>query len=426
MTDLAKLLPPSIADDEIMAAAANAAGAEEEKVRGDISKALIWSRINELDEPILDHLCWALHIDGWEYADGVEKKRWLIKHFYDWHRLKGTEAGLEMFLRVLLGRKLLKVVPPHKDFWGEGPTPEARRAFESIHPDLRIYAWRTKAPVGMAGFCGHSAWGHAAWVDLNPVYQAGLKFELHDPLTSEVKELKPVYSHPHQVVRWARGEIQAAVPGKVGMAGFCGHSAWGHAAWVDLKPEEKLYTFNPNQPFVDTSAESRLAKPALIPMDTAYTETSDREPVGMAGFCGHSAWGHAAWVNLKPEENLYKSVRLFDPVRARNLGGGVGGKQFWGHGRWGSPPAHTAHAHVEVIYKINGASAWGQRAWSQLHAWTENDAETPIKQVCHVVRLNMRASDRIKLITQNHRPLRCGPGIKCGRHKCGQYVRETI
>jgi P2-related tail formation protein len=48
-------------------------------------------------------LGWGLHIDGWEYADSIEKKRWLIKNFYDWHRLKGTEAGLEMFLAGAAG-----------------------------------------------------------------------------------------------------------------------------------------------------------------------------------------------------------------------------------------------------------------------------------------------------------------------------------
>ena len=300
-----------------------------------------------------------------------------------------------------------------------------------LNPFIRICASMPGAPKrrwAWPAFCGHSAWGHAAWVELDPVYQAGLKFELHDPLTSEVKELKPVYSHPHQVVRWARGRDPGGGAGQSGHGWFLRAFRLGACRLGGPEAGRKtVHVQSQSGRLWTPQAESRLAKPALIPMDHGV----HRKPLtgnlwAWPVSAGHSAWGHTAWVNLKPEENLYKSVRLFDPVRARNLGGGVGGKQFWGHGRWGSPPAHTAHAHVEVIYKINGASAWGQRAWSQLHAWTENDAETPIKQVCHVVRLNMRASDRIKLITQNHRPLRCGPGIKCGRHKCGQYVRETI
>ena len=427
MTDLAKLLPPSISGDDFMAAVAQAAGEQEEAARAPISNALIWSRIDELSESILDHLGWGLHIDGWEYADSIEKKRWLIKHFYDWHRLKGTTAGLEMFWRVLIGRTLLKSVGPHRNFWCSDLTAEDRRAYEAPHPELRIYPFRSKADAGMAFFWDQSAWGEHAWMELDPAYQAGLKFELYDPLDGSVTELRPVYSHPHQAVRWARGEIEVPLPGEAGEAFFWDHSAWGEHAWMELNPNEKIYNFNPDQIYLDTSPESQLANPGLIPMSAAYTETSDRLDAGPAFFWGHSAWGEHAWLDLRPEDNLYKAVKLFDPARASEASGTAqGGRMFWGHFTWEGPPAHNAHVSVEILETAQPwLMFWGHFFWGELTAWNRLDAKTPVMQACEVACLAKRLSDRIMIKFENHSPAVCGSGIKCGQLSAGAYVREA-
>ena len=139
MSDLIRLIPPSIGHDTAMQAAADAAGAQQDKVRNLVSQILLWSRVDELSEAVLDHLAWALHIDGWEYAGTLEKKRWLVKHFHDWHRYKGTEYGLALYWRVLLGRELYKATPPHTAYCGSSLTAAERAAFEAPHPELRIY-----------------------------------------------------------------------------------------------------------------------------------------------------------------------------------------------------------------------------------------------------------------------------------------------
>jgi len=80
MTDLLRLLPPSISPDRGIQAAARAAGEQEAAVRELIPRVYLWSRLEELPPEVLEHLGWALHLDGWEYALTRRAKLWLIRH----------------------------------------------------------------------------------------------------------------------------------------------------------------------------------------------------------------------------------------------------------------------------------------------------------------------------------------------------------
>ena len=98
---LADIIPGSIAGDENVQAIVQAIDPELQSVSRNIAEALIYSRIDELPEPVLDALAWQWHVDFYELAHSVEGKREVIKGSLPWHRKKGTVwailKALDMF-----------------------------------------------------------------------------------------------------------------------------------------------------------------------------------------------------------------------------------------------------------------------------------------------------------------------------------------
>lgn len=89
------LLPPSIAKDDKILAAATALDIELQLLNTELSVALIFSRIDDLAEDILDLLAWQLHIDSWPPDLTLAMKRDKIKNALLDHRYKGTVWAVE-------------------------------------------------------------------------------------------------------------------------------------------------------------------------------------------------------------------------------------------------------------------------------------------------------------------------------------------
>jgi phage tail P2-like protein len=89
------LLPASIASDETMTAAARMLDTELGSIEGQISNILIWSRIEELQEPMLSYLAWQLHVDYWRPDMILLEKRDLLKRSFMLHSVKGTPGAIE-------------------------------------------------------------------------------------------------------------------------------------------------------------------------------------------------------------------------------------------------------------------------------------------------------------------------------------------
>ena len=92
LTDItfADLLPESIKNDPTISAAARALDGEIRAVNADLEKPLLYGRLDELPEPIVDHLAWQLHVDFWEPDLPIERKRDLVRQSIAWHKYKGT------------------------------------------------------------------------------------------------------------------------------------------------------------------------------------------------------------------------------------------------------------------------------------------------------------------------------------------------
>jgi len=64
-------------------------------------KVLIYSRIDELPEEVLDILAWQFHIEGFDQAQTVQEKRNLIKTAIELHHHKGTPYAINKVFQAL-------------------------------------------------------------------------------------------------------------------------------------------------------------------------------------------------------------------------------------------------------------------------------------------------------------------------------------
>ena len=97
----ADLLPGSIKDDPVVRDAAEALDAEVRAVTGLVPLTLLFSRMDELEEPVLSLLAHQLHVDFWESGWSLEVKREVLKGSTRWHKYKGTRFAVESLLQAM-------------------------------------------------------------------------------------------------------------------------------------------------------------------------------------------------------------------------------------------------------------------------------------------------------------------------------------
>lgn len=97
------LLPASISGDPAIMAAAQALDSVLAQTTANIESINIWSRIDEIEEPLLSSLAWELHVDYWDKSWPDSAKRATIKKAYPLHMRKGTPEAVEKALSAAVG-----------------------------------------------------------------------------------------------------------------------------------------------------------------------------------------------------------------------------------------------------------------------------------------------------------------------------------
>lgn len=69
---------------------------------------LIYSRIDDLDESVVDELAWQMHVDWYNASLDIETKRKLVKNSLKWHKKKGTPEAVEEIATTVFGRSKLE------------------------------------------------------------------------------------------------------------------------------------------------------------------------------------------------------------------------------------------------------------------------------------------------------------------------------
>ena len=99
--DFAKYLPQALQKDPKMRALAHATADKLLEASGLIDNVLIYSRIDELPEELVDILAYDMHVDWYDYTYPLEAKRDLVKNSVKVHKKMGTKYAIETALGSL-------------------------------------------------------------------------------------------------------------------------------------------------------------------------------------------------------------------------------------------------------------------------------------------------------------------------------------
>ncbi len=100
-SDFTKYLPQPLTHDPKMIALAKAAANELLEVSGAVEKVLIYSRIDELPEELVDILAYDMHVDWYDFSYPLAAKRDLLKSSVRVHKKMGTKYAIEKALSAL-------------------------------------------------------------------------------------------------------------------------------------------------------------------------------------------------------------------------------------------------------------------------------------------------------------------------------------
>lgn len=92
--DLLRTLPPSLKHDDRMLNLATVIAGELQNAINLVSQNVIYARIDELSEPVLDALAYDLHVDWYDYNHPVEAKRAVIRDSVKVHMRLGTKYAV--------------------------------------------------------------------------------------------------------------------------------------------------------------------------------------------------------------------------------------------------------------------------------------------------------------------------------------------
>lgn len=93
--NLIELLPVSLASDETIKNICTSIVGRLKLINEKAELVLLLPRLDQLPETLVDELAWQYHVDFYDYAADLNKKRALVRKAIDWHRRKGTPAAVE-------------------------------------------------------------------------------------------------------------------------------------------------------------------------------------------------------------------------------------------------------------------------------------------------------------------------------------------
>lgn len=101
--NLRDIMPESLKNDPDVQALCDAITPEIQAISNEIKQCILWARIDELAEKVLDLLAWQLHVDFYDLDLPIEIKRQLVRNAPRWHKRKGTPAAVEELVTAVFG-----------------------------------------------------------------------------------------------------------------------------------------------------------------------------------------------------------------------------------------------------------------------------------------------------------------------------------
>lgn len=92
---LKQTLPSSIGSDKTVQDICDAIAFKLVNINSKTALLLLLPRLDQLSEALVDELAWQYHVDFYDYAASIDKKRALVRQAIAHHRYKGTPAAVE-------------------------------------------------------------------------------------------------------------------------------------------------------------------------------------------------------------------------------------------------------------------------------------------------------------------------------------------
>lgn len=99
--NFADYLPAALKHDPKMRAIAEAVTEKALTVSGEIENVLIYSRIDELPEELIDILAYDMHVDWYDYSFPLKVKRDILKSSVKVHKRMGTKYAVETAIQAI-------------------------------------------------------------------------------------------------------------------------------------------------------------------------------------------------------------------------------------------------------------------------------------------------------------------------------------
>ena len=267
---------------------------------------LIYSRINDLSEDVLNALAHQFHIEGWELAQTEQEKRNLIKSAIELHRYKGTLLGIKTAC-TLAGSKLIRArTPDIRTYLSLTTTDENRSKFYELFPELRLtkFAWAGKRYMKYKKFFP-SAKLYA--YDSLAIERYG-----HRAFLFKNRTLQPLKTYTIQYAikeKTAEEKVEVRKEGKA-YGSFAGSRL---KYLVNQNAKERLYTLNLPAIYTDYEPITRTETitPSTEPISSKYEMLYEKGKASKKTAFVFYTHGHTT--DLDAEKRIWKRFRLFDP-----------------------------------------------------------------------------------------------------------------
>ncbi len=422
---LRSLLPGSIAADPTIAAMAKAVDAEHQAIHELVPSLVIHPELDQQPDEVLEHLAVQYGVaDLWDLLESREEKCHVLKHFFDFQRLRGTKSGLDLYCRTYLKRDVLEVSEPYQSVLHRPYTDEDLAAWEAPHPEIRLYPFRP--PVGVEAHCVLADWT----LDVDALQYSdasmglGQRVTMYDPQANTETELDRVITTDEVIEHTTVTPVTVRPRKDVGGHAPLGDWALGldALAWDD--PGKGIFTLLVERTTsrIVTSQQMLSVRPSLQPM-RIESESTPITTTWQAGFAlGFCALDQDAVATAYPEDHIYRRFKLFDPERALTMATRIRSGFVLGHTRLGPGEPHQREVAVDSLRVAEaGLSFMGK--WV-LGVDPLGESRLPVRdwvdRICRVVNATSRLSDRIMVRTQNYGPVTFGdqhvfgPGLMVG------------
>lgn len=333
---------------------------------------------------MLPYLAWTLSVDIWSDLWPDQKKRSVVAHAIDHHRIKGTLAGIETYVDLIGAKVLSAVQPPSKIFSGPSLTREQRETWLAKLPQVRVWRQYEKTTRGHKMFSG--GFRHSNFVEAS-------------------------YSHPNDAIVRLRRRSRWVVDGvetetkvedfesyfRVFVRSHSGKAVFskkpiGKRFFQPSTAASRVVTIEP----LSTSPWRNAVGPRLTPVTSEPELVSVRGQEGRSVYSGKT-FGKRFFVPSTANFRIFERYAVMDGTGASKRPS----IQFMGVGRYGIKPK-SAEVKVAIYSKRSQFKAGEGITAPKQRFWIPHD-DGPMRELRHAIKASKRMTDKV-LIDTNTKP----------------------